>query len=336
MASIALGSLFFAGIAPRLRARAIYIPAIGAIVALNLISILAPEVHWLFATRAPAGLALGAVVATSMAIAGRSDKPEMTFGVVNASVGLMGIVIAFILPRSLGLHETLPVAQVASELDGLYLTYALMSVAALLFLRALPVVPPVEPPQAGAPVVSVPRTGWLALFGLGLIFLGHGSLALFLVTIGRAVPLSPETIGYVFMAGGVVGIVAPLVAGYVGGRFAAMAPVMAVLATLAVFAVLLAHADTPMKFFVAGPVFAMLPMAMMPIVLGVLARIDQSGRLTGSHPAFVLIGGAVAPFVGGAISDLGGFQANGWFAVGCIVLGAALLVDAIRRSDRMR
>jgi len=97
-----------------------------------------------------------------------------------------------------------------------------------------------------------------------------------------------------------------------------------------------ANADTPMEFFIAGPVFAMLPMAMMPIVLGVLARIDQSGRLTGSHPAFVLIGGAVAPFVGGAISDLGGFQVNGWFAVGCIVLGAALLVDAIRRSDRMR
>jgi predicted MFS family arabinose efflux permease len=307
-----------------------------AIVVLNLLSILVPGVMWLFACRAPAGFALGAVVATTMATAGRSDKPEMTFGVINASVGAMGIVIAYVLPRSLRLHEYLPLPQIASELDGLYLTYACMSLFAFACLRTLPKVPPVVAARSDAVVPTVPRKGWLALLGMGLIFFGHGTLALFLVTIGRAVPLTPEVIGYVFMGGGVVGIVAPLVAGYVGGRYSATGPIFGILVVLAVFAVLLANADTPMKFYIAGPVFAMLPIAMMPIALGALARIDQSGRLTGSHPAFVLIGGAVAPFVGGAISDIGGFAASGWFAVGCIALGAALMFGAVRQSDAMR
>ena len=336
MASIALGSLIFAGLAPRMNPRTIYVVGVTAIVTLNLISILMPGVNWLFLCRAPAGFALGAVVATTMAIAGRSDKPEMTFGVINASVGLMGIVIAYVLPRSLRIHELGSLTYVGSEIDGLYLTYALMSVCAFVCLRTLPVVPPLVASHADAPVPAVPRSGWLALVGMGLIFFGHGTLALFLVTIGRAVPLTPEVIGYVFMAGGVVGIVAPLVAGYVGGRYAATGPIFGILVVLALFAVLLANADTPMKFYVAGPVFAMLPIAMMPIALGALARIDQSGRLTGSHPAFVLIGGAVAPFVGGAISDIGGFAASGWFAVGCIALGAALMFGAVRQSDAMR
>ncbi len=336
MASIALGSLIFAGLAPRLNARKIFVVGVSAIVVLNLISILVPGVMWLFLCRAPAGFALGAVVATTMAIAGRSDKPEMTFGVINASVGVMGIVIAYVLPRSLRLHEALALPQIASGLDGLYLTYALMSLCAFVCLRTLPVVPPLLAGHADAPVPAAPRSGWLALAGLGLIFFGHGTLALFLVTIGRAVPLTPEVIGYVFMAGGVFGIFAPLIAGYVGSRYPATGPIFGILIVLAVFAVLLANADSPMKFYVAGPLFASLPVAMMPITLGVLARLDQSGRLTGSHPAFVLIGGAVAPFVGGAISDAGGFAANGWFAVGCIALGAALLFNAVRHSDRIR
>ncbi len=336
MASIALGSLVFAGLAPRMDARKIYAAGVSAIVALNLVSILVPGVMWLFACRAPAGFALGAVVATTMATAGRSDKPEMTFGVINSSVGVMGIVIAYVLPRSLRLHEYLPLPQIASELDGLYLTYAIMSVFAFACLRTLPKLPPVVAARSETVVPPVPRSGWLALVGMGLIFFGHGTLALFLVTIGRSVPLSPEVVGYVFMAGGVFGVFAPLIAGYVGGRFAATGPIYGVLGALAVFAVLLANADTPMKFFIAGPLFATLPIAMMPIALGVLARLDQSGRLTGSHPAFVLIGGAVAPFVGGAISDIGGFAASGWFAVGCITAGGLLMLGAVRQSDRMR
>ncbi|MEQ8485481.1 MAG: hypothetical protein RIB46_14080 [Pseudomonadales bacterium] len=336
MASIALGSLVFAGLAPRMNARVVYTAGVSAIIVLNLVSILVPDVMWLFLCRAPAGFALGAVVATTMATAGRSDQPEMTFGVINSSVGVMGIVIAYVLPRSLRLHEHLPLPQIASELDGLYLTYAFMSLFAFACLRTLPRLPPVVPPRADAVVPPVPRSGWLALAGMGLIFFGHGTLALFLVTIGRSVPLSPEVVGYVFMAGGVFGIIAPLIAGYLGSRMAATGPIFGVLIALAVFAVLLANADTPMEFFIAGPIFATLPIAMMPIALGVLSRLDQTGRLTGSHPAFVLLGGAIAPFVGGAISDIGGFAASGWFAVACIVAGGLLMLGAVRQSDRMR
>ena len=74
--------------------------------------------------------------------------------------------------------------------------------------------------------------GWLALFGIGLIFFGHGTLGLFLVRVGRAVLLEAEIIGYVMMAGAVVGILCPLLAGYIGSRSAPGLPVLVIVSIL--------------------------------------------------------------------------------------------------------
>lgn len=335
MAAIAAGNLTFARLATRLSAQHIYIVGVIAVVSLNLLSIIAPTTDWLLLCRAPAGFALGAVVATVMTTAGRSHKPESTFGVINSMVGVMGIFIAFVLPRALELHLLLPDITDWSEVDGLYLVYALCSTFAFLFI---PGTPQTEPVALADDTGERPKLmiGWLGLVGLGIIFFGHGTLALFMVKIGRAVPLSPEEIGYVFMAGSLVGVGLPLLAGYIGTRMNALAPVAVILMLVIVAAVLLASADTPMKFFVVAPLFAILPVAIMPIFLGCLSRVDPTGSLAGSHAAFVLIGGATAPFAGGALSDLGGFTLNGWFVVGCVLIGAALIYPVIRRADSLR
>ena len=335
MAAIAAGNLTFAKLATRLSAQHIYIAGVIAVVSLNLLSIIAPTTDWLLLCRAPAGFALGAVVATVMTTAGRSHKPESTFGVINSMVGAMGIFIAFVLPRALDLHLVLPDITDWSEVDGLYLVYGLCSIFAFLFI---PSTPRTEPMGLTDDTEDRPKlmVGWLGLVGLGIIFLGHGTLALFIVKIGRAVPLSPEEIGYVFMAGSLVGVGLPLLAGYIGTRMNALAPLAIILMVIIVSAILLAVADTPIKFFIVAPLFAILPVAIMPIFLGCLSRVDPTGSLAGSHAAFVLIGGATAPFAGGALSDLGGFTLNGWFVVGCVLIGAVLIYPVIRRADSIR
>jgi len=271
-----------------------------------------------------------------MGTAGRSSTPEYTFGAINSMVAVMGLFIAFVLPRALNLHQLLPDGVAWSEVDGLYIVYALCSLCALLFIPGTPVPRPII--VAAAAPIERPRLliGWLGLVGLGIVFFGHGTLGLFIVKIGRAVPLTPEAIGYVFMVASIFGIAAPLIAGYFGSRMPGLWPLTAILALLMTGAVGLAGADTPMQFYLMGPLFAVLPAAIMPIYLGALARLDSSGSLTGAHPAFVLIGGAVAPFVGGALSDVGGFSTNGWFVVGCVIVGAALGYPALRKADGQR
>ena len=335
MASIAAGNLTFARLATRFSAQHIYLAGVIVVVSLNLLSVIAPTTDWLLLCRAPAGFALGAVVATVMTTAGRSHKPESTFGIINSLVGVMGIFVAFVLPRALELHLVLPDITDWSEVDGLYLVYALCSTFAFLFIPGTPVTEPVALTDDAEGQLKL-MIGWLGLVGLGIIFFGHGTLALFIVKIGRAVPLSPKEVGYVFMAGSLAGVGLPLLAGYIGTRMNALVPVAMILLLVIVSAILLSAAGTPIKFFLFAPLFAILPIAIMPIFLGCLSRVDPTGSLAGSHAAFVLIGGATAPFAGGALSDLGGFTLNGWFVVGCVLIGALLIYPVIRRADSLR
>ncbi|MFN3231746.1 MAG: MFS transporter [Alphaproteobacteria bacterium] len=345
MGGVAVSSLIFAQIAPRLNPRRVYVIGVSAVIALNVATIWAPSIEFLYVVRGMVGLFAGAMVATVMSTAGRSRTPEATFGVINSAVGVMGMALSLILPQALKLH-TLELSTYdlgheglgLSTVDGLYFVYLCCAGLALLFIRFVPVPPRVAAPAAGdAPAPSLPLSGWLALLGLGIIFFGHGTLTMFIISVGvEQVGLSPERVGLVFMFGGIVGIVAPLVAGYVGTKYKALLPTAIIIVAVVIFGMLLSQASTPLQFYMSAPFFAMMPIAMMPIVLGALARIDPTGRLTGAHPAFITLGGALAPLVGGAISTTGNYSTNGLSVLVCAVVGSAFLFSAIRTADRMR
>ena len=338
LSGIAAGNLLLGRLASRLNPHRVYLLGALSIAGFNLLSLFTGSVWELLALRAPAGFALGAVLSTVMATAARSATPELTFGVINSLVGVMGLALAFVLPRALHAHllanEVSPSFLDWNELDGLYAVYILCALLALAFIRGTPVPKPL-PPADPATVSPSKGVGWLALVGLGVMFFGHGTLALFLVRVGRAIPLEAEMIGYVLMTGALVGIACPLLAGWVGSRMAPGLPIAVIVAILLVTGVSLSNIGTVPAFFIATPLFAALPTAVMPIMLGVLSRFDPSGGLAASHPAFIMIAGAIAPFAGGFISDAsGGFAANGWFAAVCIFVGALLCRPVMSQARR--
>ncbi len=337
MSGVATGSLVFAQIAPRLDPHRVYIAAIGSIIALTGLTIWAPSIEFLYVFRGLNGFCAGAVVATVMATAGRSTAPESTFGVINSAVGVMGMVLAIILPQALKLNQVGGMGAL-SQVDGLYVVYLVLAAFAIAFIRFVPVAPTTTAQtHSGGRAPDLPLIGWAALLGLGMIFFGHGTLVMFIVSVGvEQVGLTPETVGLVFMFGSIFGIIAPLAAGWVGTHYKAMLPVSAIIGVMMVLAVLLSQATSPAMFYVAAPFFAMIPIAMMPIALGALARLDPSGRLAGAHPAFVTFGAAIAPLVGGAVSSAGNYTANGWLVIICSLIGGALMFNAIRTADRVR
>lgn len=338
LGGIAISSLLFSQLAPRLQPRKVYLYAILAIAMMNAATIFVPSITALFVVRGIAGLAAGSVTAMVMYTAGHSRTPEKTFGIINSFVGVLGIMLALVLPQAGKLYLVSGAPEGISEADGLFLVYLVASIGALFFIRSVPV-----PPRAalagegGRSTAAPPLIGWLALLGMGIVFFGHGVLALYIVDVGKGVGLSPDTIGLVFSIAAIMGIVLPLAAGFLGARFPALPPTVTVLIVTALFAVLLGHATTPLGYFIAAPIYAFAPIAMLPIVLGALVRVDPSGRLAAAHPAFVTLGGAAAPLTGGAIRDwAGNFAASGWFVTGCIIAGGALMVAALVKADRMR
>jgi hypothetical protein len=273
-----------------------------------------------------------------MATAGRSRTPEKTFGVINSFVGVMGMIMAQVLPQALKLGTVTNPEWGLRESDGLFFVYAVASIVALALIRLVPVPPRrVVSGTVGMGPAQLPAGGWLALVGMGVIFFGHGTLSMYIVEVGFEAGLTAQGIGNTFAVASLIGIVAPLIAGHLGSRYRAALPVYAILAAVLVFGLLLSHLTTPAGFMIFAPLYAMTPIAMMPIALGALARLDPSGRLTGAHPAFVTLGGALAPLTGGAIRDFAGdFTATGWFVAGCIVTGGALMYRAIALADRRR
>ena len=338
LGGIAVSSLFFSQIAPRLKPRKVYTLGIAAIALMNAATIFVSGIEALFVVRGIAGLAAGSVIAMVMYTAGHSRMPEKTFGIINSFVGVLGIILALVLPQAGKLYLMSGAPAGTSEADGLFLVYLVASVVALLFVRSVPV-----PPRAalagegGRSTAAPPLVGWLALIGLGIVFFGHGVLALYIVDVGTDVGLTRDTIGFVFSVAAIMGIVLPLAAGFLGAKFAATPPTVIVLVIVAIFAVLLGQTTTPLGYFVAAPVYAFAPIAIMPILLGALVRIDPSGKLAAAHPAFVTLGGAAAPLTGGVIRDwTGNFAASGWFVVGCIVVGGIMMAASLLRADSLR
>ena len=335
LGAIAAGVLTFARFAGRWPTQRIYVVGVSLILVGNLVSMLASDVLSLLVLRIPTGLALGAVSATIMATAARSSAPETTFGVINSAVGAMGMFMAYVLPRALNWHVDLNAVMgdggwTYDELDGLYIVYIACGLMAFGFIRGVPSVHDDGKKSVGSKQ-SPGRIGWIALCALGFMFFGHGSLGIFLVRVGRELGLSGSTIGYVFMAGAVVGITAPLIAGYIGARMRPMVPMIVIVCGLLLACFTVASTTTVWPFYIAAPLFGALPTALLPILLGVLSRFDATGTLAGAHAAFVLVGGAVAPFAGGYVRDLGdNFLLNGYFACACIAIGFVFMLPVLR------
>ena len=339
---IAINSLLFAQLSTKLNPHRTFWVGVIVVVAMNAAAIAVNDLLFLGILRFLSGLALGAIVATVMATAGRSRNPEMTFGWINAAVAGMGIVLNFVIPRSFDLGESIPGGIITGASDGIFAVYLVLAVLALIFVRWTPIPPKVVPHEhqegtdSPAPA-KVPFIGWVGLFGLSFIFLGHGLIAIFFAEIGLSIPLETSTIGNVGMAASAIGMFASIGAGVIGMKFKAKIPIGAVLILLAVLSPFVAVPSSPLMFFLAAPLFLFLPVAIMPIFLGALARIDPSGRLAASNPAFATLPGAIAPAIGGPLSLAGsGFALNAWGAIGFIIIGGILMAGAVMKADRLR
>ncbi|MCP5181084.1 MAG: MFS transporter [Pseudomonadales bacterium] len=334
LAAVSVGILGFARWGAHFPARTVYFVALVVIFLLNTVCLFTTDLVTLLLMRIPTGLAMGSVSATAMATAARSATPEATFGVINSALGGMGLVLAWVLPRAMTWPSTANgggPAYFSGPVDGLFVVYITCGLLAFFFLRTVPVAGRASGGTEGGRAAGQGSLASLTLFAIALLFFGHGSLGIFLVRVGRELGLDGETIGYVFMAGALVGIVAPLIAGFVGPRMRPLVPLLSIVTLLLAACYAVAATRSGTVFMVAVPVFGALPTAFMPILLGVIARFDPTGRMAGSHPAFVLIGGAVAPFAGGYVRDMGdSFLWNGYFACGCIAVAFLLMLPLIR------
>lgn len=330
--AISFTSFFTARYADRIDVRMGIGAGVLLVLLANLATLMVPSIEVLALVRIIAGIGAGPAIALTMWLAGRSDNPRITFGVTNSAIGVMGMILS----------QAVPISMQGWGMDGAYGFYALCGLVALPLVLLVP-----SPPRARAPAVTadghaaevapIPASGWIALIGLALILLGNGVLMMLIFIIGTERNIDLGTIRLIFFIASAAMAVGPLIAGVLGSKVSALMPIGIIVAALAVCAWLLGSREEPIFYIICGPLFAMLPILMLPIALAAFSLVDPSGRMAGTFPSFMTFAAAFAPFIGGSVKDhLGGYPAVGGLAVACIVVGGIMLARLAIEADRIR
>ena len=323
--SISVASIILSRIVNRLDRKKIFITAAVLVILGNILTILVPTLNYVILARVISGLGSGAIVATVVATIARGSNAQMTFALLNSGVGVMGVLLPF----------CLPIIIASNGMNGAYSFHLFISLFIFLFISFLTLSNGADDNQN---TVSSYKgyAGWASMIGTSLIFLGHAGIFAFSAKIGATLGISVIQVGYVFMAGGLLTIFGPLLAGFIGQRFGSLLPCLILITILLVSGIILANVTSPIIFFIAVPLCGMIPMILTPFFLGGMAKLDPSGSLAAAHPAFSTMGGAAGPVVMGYTIDMAGFTSIGWVLILMVIVGTPLISLGLIEADKIK
>ena len=323
--SISIASIILSRIVNRLDRRKIFITSAILVILGNILTILSPTLSYVILARVISGLGSGAIVATVVATIARASNAQMTFALLNSGVGVMGVLLPF----------CLPIIIASNGMNGAYSFHLFISLFTFLFISFLTLSSSADDNQN---TVSSYKgyAGWASMIGTSLIFLGHAGIFAFSAKIGATLGISVIQVGYVFMAGGLLTIFGPLLAGFIGQRFGSLFPCLILITILLVTGIILANVTSALIFFIVVPLCGMIPMILTPFFLGGMAKLDPSGSLAAAHPAFSTMGGAAGPVVMGYTIDMAGFTSIGWGLIVMVIVGTPLISLGLIEADKIK
>ena len=323
--SISVASIILSRIVNRLDRKKIFITAAILVILGNILTILSPTLSYVILARVISGLGSGAIVATVVATIARGSNAQMTFALLNSGVGVMGVLLPF----------CLPIIIASNGMNGAYSFHLFISLFTFLFISFLTLSSDADDNQN---TVSSYKgyAGWASMIGTSLIFLGHAGIFAFSAKIGATLGISVIQVGYVFMAGGLLTIFGPLLAGFIGQRFGSLFPCLILITILLVTGIILANVTSALIFFIVVPLCGMIPMILTPFFLGGMAKLDPSGSLAAAHPAFSTMGGAAGPVVMGYTIDMAGFTSIGWVLIVMVIVGTPLISLGLIEADKIK
>ena len=273
--SISVASIILSRIVNRLDRKKIFITAAIFVIIGNILTILAPSLNFVILARIISGIGSGAIVATVVATIARGSNAQMTFAFLNSGVGVMGVLLPFCLPIIIS----------SSGMNGAYSFHLFISLFAFLFISFLTLSNASDEEQNTINSYKG-YAGWASMVGTSLIFLGHAGIFAFSARIGASLDISVVQVGYVFMAGGVLTIFGPLLAGFIGQRFGSFLPCLFLIIILLITGVILANVKSALIFFIVVPLCGMIPMILTPFFLGGIAKIRSKWKLSCSSSCF--------------------------------------------------
>jgi predicted MFS family arabinose efflux permease len=315
--STAISSLAASAWARRESPRMVAAVAASVAVAANIVAML-PAAYTLVIGRLISGLATGALLAAVTGVAARRQDAQRVLALMQAGMVLLLSLIFFVSPGIIGRFGP----------AGLFAIFAgvgvIMSVAALISLPAETSSSPVATRVVGA-LKLAPILGSLAL---GVMALGQGTVWIYIVAIGNGLGLNAPTMGVVLAIVLPLAMLGPIAAYRLGERVGLVRPLIFGLVAMGVDAFFLVAAASPILFCITTSALDMTMLFCVPYAISLLSRLEPAGRFASAAPAFMTIGGAMAPALGSKLAGTARFEALAAVSASCMALSIVLFSAA--------
>jgi predicted MFS family arabinose efflux permease len=273
------------------------------------------------------GVAAGTALSSTHGTIGRALNPHRVFAWAGLAIGILGIVFLGGTPGML------------AKFGGatLFFIFAgIMGLAALMGLLFFP-----RPSrqiaedrrESRARVQPLSRAVWYSIVGIALLAMTQAMTLSFYERIGMARGFGRELVTLALVAYGFVTLFPAPLAGLLEKRIKATTVISIGPFMQAVFAMLITHTGSYPLFAASGALMAFTILFTHTYAFGLLARLDATGRAVAGTPAMLMVGAAIAPFLGGTLVKFIGFSAIGYAAIVLVAI-QLLLFNLTRRAVR--
>lgn len=271
------------------------------------------------------GLAAGTALSFTHGTIGHAANPHRLFALVGLAIGIFGIVF---LGGTPGVVATFGGA-------AMFIVFAaVMGAAALAGLAFFPRTArhiPVDDAGVTYPHTKpLGRAAWCAIFAIALLAMVQAMTLSFYERIGMERGFGRDHVTLALVAYGVVTLFPAPLAALLERRLSATTVICTVPAFQAVFAMVATHTHSFLLYTAAGGLMAFTIIFTHTYAFGLLARLDPTGRAVAGTPAMLMVGAAVAPFIGGTLVKFIGFEAIGYAAVVLVAIELVLFNETRR------
>jgi len=278
----------------------------------------------MMALRILCGIGKGMTVAAIFSTIALAPNPTRAFALTNGAYAALGAFYFLLIPKQIE----------ALGAGGAFLVIFIVSALGLLLLPLMPRVKASPQPMMEDLRALANPTGLIVLAGLAGVMLGHGVIWMFMQLIGTSAGLSLQAVGTVLALAMAVTVAGPATAHVLPTSLGITRPLACALVLKALLATILVMSLGPAVFWVTAPAFNILSLFIVPFVMGLLSRIDTTGRLAASGSAAMTLGGSLGSLIGGLTTEHIGFGALGVVACVAFGLSAFALLPTSRLYDR--
>jgi predicted MFS family arabinose efflux permease len=322
---MAISALAVSALGRRVSPRTLAAVAASVAVAANIVA-MSPAAATLVIGRLLSGLAMGALQATIIGVAARKPDAQRVLALMQVVFVSLVSVVLLVSPYLIGRFG-------AAGLFAILVGIGMVSlVAVLIGLPAAAASGPVVTRATGT-VKLVPV---LACVALGIMALGQNTVWAYIVTIGKALGIDAHTLGGVLALVLPLAVLGPIAAHRLGERVGLLWPLLFGLVLMVIDSFLIVGAASPILFCITTLGFIMSALFCTPYAIALLSRLDLSGRFSSAAPAFLMIGGAMAPALGSKLAGTARFEALAGVAASCIALSMVLFSAAAGLNPRTR